>query len=589
MPILKDMRNIIKVFSYARHVKRKLIVLTILGIGMSLMGVVQPYVFKVIVDEMVRSTTDPSFTAQIIWWSLAGLLALRLFTSTLNYFNNLYGEKVFISLVQDLRQAVLTHITKLSIDYFEKSRTGAIMQRAIGYTSEVANWFYNSAANILGQILSTVFSLILIFFVSWPAGLVVLVGAILFYIQQIPVMRKNRPIGKEIGKAMELSSGYVQETISHIATVRSFGGEAGALRQHNQALAKWGNLLIERNTNMERNVLVRQFIISFTLIGAVAIVTYGVISGQHSTGDILLIALYTQQISASLWPLGRFFISMSEVDVSAERVVEMLETPITVVDAPDATELTEVKTIEFKNVSFKYPGKRKLILNDISFKLAPGQTLALVGPSGTGKTTVTKLLLRFYDVSDGQILINGEDIRRFTQASLRRHMGVVMQDVALFNDTIESNIQLARPEASSAEVRAAAKQAHAHIFIDKLSDKYKTLVGERGVKLSGGEKQRVAIARAILKQPQLIILDEATSALDSESEQQVQAGLTELMQDRTAIVIAHRLSTIMNADQIVVMKDGSVVERGTHAELEAKKNGVYAKLLRLQRGGFVKG
>ncbi|TAK88878.1 ABC transporter ATP-binding protein [Patescibacteria group bacterium] len=583
------MKNIIKVFGYVRHIKRYMIILALLGLGMSLLNVIQPYIFKVIVDELVRSTSDPSFTPQIIWYLLGGLLVLRIFSSVINYFNNIYGNTVYLGFVKDLRQTILAHVTKLSIDYFEKSRTGAVMQRATGNSAEIANWFYNSASNILGQILSTLLALSLIFFVSWPAGLLVLVGAVLFYSQQIPVMRKYRPIGTQMQKAMERSQGYVQETIAHIATVRSFGGESGALKRHLEALTEWGDLLIKRDSAMERNVLLRQFTISLTLVGAVAIVAYGAVNGYHTTGDILLISLYVQQISGSLWPLGRFYLSVHETDITAERIVEMLETPPTVVDAPNAKELTEITTVEFKNVSFKYPGKRKLTLNKVSFKVEPGQTLALVGPSGTGKTTVTKLLLRFYDVSDGAILINGTDIREFTQESLRRHMGVVMQDVALFNDTVEANLQLARPEATSAEVRAAAKQAHASVFINKLSEKYQTLVGERGVKLSGGEKQRVAIARAILKQPQLIILDEATSALDSESEQQVQAGLQELMQDRTAIVIAHRLSTIMGADQIVVMKDGAVAETGNHDSLSAKQDGLYAKLVSLQRKGFVKG
>lgn len=288
-----------------------------------------------------------------------------------------------------------------------------------------------------------------------------------------------------------------------------------------------------------------------------------------------------------MWSIGRFIIATSEVDITAERVVEMLETKPTIVEAPDAVDLQTIDSIEFKNVSFRYPGKRRTILDNVSFQLKSGQTLALVGHSGTGKTTITKLLMRFYDPTSGMVLINGQDIKTFTQASLRQHIGVVMQDVALFNDSVQANIALARPNASASDIRKAAKQAHASEFIAKLSEKYKTLVGERGVKLSGGEKQRVAIARAILKQPQLIILDEATSALDSESEAQVQAGLTELRKGRTSVIIAHRLSTIMAADQILVMESGAVVERGVHETLVKKRGGVYAKLFGLQTKGFL--
>jgi ABC-type multidrug transport system fused ATPase/permease subunit len=278
---------------------------------------------------------------------------------------------------------------------------------------------------------------------------------------------------------------------------------------------------------------------------------------------------------------------ISEQETSSERLIEMLEAKPTVADKPDAIAIDQLETIEFKNVSFFYPGKKRKALENVSFEVKPGQTLALVGPSGTGKSTITKLMLRFYAPTSGQILINGQSIENFTQESIRRHMGVVMQDVALFNDTIEANLQLANPNASKSQIRAAAEQAHANVFIERLPDRYKALVGERGVKLSGGEKQRVAIARAILKDPQLIILDEATSALDSESERHVQAGLAELLEGRTAVVIAHRLSTVMNADEIVVLRDGKVVERGTHNQLRLRKNGLYAKLFKLQTEGVI--
>jgi ABC-type multidrug transport system fused ATPase/permease subunit len=229
------------------------------------------------------------------------------------------------------------------------------------------------------------------------------------------------------------------------------------------------------------------------------------------------------------------------------------------------------------------------VLQNISFNLPAGETLALVGPSGTGKTTIIKLLMRFYDPTSGRILINNRDIREYTQQSLRAQLGVVLQDVALFNDSIEENIAFARPSASPEEVRGAAGASHADAFIQRLPEGYATVVGERGIKLSGGEKQRVAIARAILKDPQLIILDEATSALDSESESLVQEGLRRLMLGRTSVVIAHRLSTIVNADQILVLQGGRVVETGSHAKLVDKSNGLYAKLYGLQTRGLVSG
>jgi len=253
----------------------------------------------------------------------------------------------------------------------------------------------------------------------------------------------------------------------------------------------------------------------------------------------------------------------------------------TVLDAPDAIDLERIETVEFDHVGFSYPNKDFSALEDVSFRIQSGQTLALVGLSGAGKTTVIKLLLRFYDPTSGRILINGLDLRSYRQESLRNAFGVVLQDVALFNDTIQENIAFAKRGATMDVLREAARAANADDFIQRLPDGYATMVGERGIKLSGGEKQRVAIARALLKDPSLIILDEATSALDSQSERLVQEGLRHLMAGRTAVVIAHRLSTIRNADQILVMENGKVIEYGHHSAL-AQGQGLYARLHALQ-------
>jgi ABC-type multidrug transport system fused ATPase/permease subunit len=276
---------------------------------------------------------------------------------------------------------------------------------------------------------------------------------------------------------------------------------------------------------------------------------------------------------------------MSDIESSAERLIELLDVGANVVDNPNAIELDTLRRVEFENVSFSYPGKQSFALRNVSFELGQGQTLALVGPSGSGKTTIVKLLMRFYDPTEGRVLVNGVDLREYQQRSVREKLGVVLQDVALFNDDIGENIAFAIPSASAEQVRAAARAAHADEFIQRLPQGYATLVGERGIKLSGGEKQRVAIARAMLRDPQLIILDEATSALDSESEHLVQRAFETLLRGKSSIVIAHRLSTVMNADRILVVKDGRIVESGRHGALAGRAGGLYAKLFDLQSRG----
>jgi ABC-type multidrug transport system fused ATPase/permease subunit len=310
----------------------------------------------------------------------------------------------------------------------------------------------------------------------------------------------------------------------------------------------------------------------------VSVLTY---NGKLTAGDIFLIAFYARNLIGSVQPLSRFISDTAEYDITSERLADLLDTKPILKDSKDSKDLIELKSIEFKNVSFEYPNSRKGAISNISFKIDAGKSVALVGPSGTGKSTITKLILRFYETSNGQILINGEDISNFKQDSIRKNMAIVMQDVALFNTTVKENLAIASDGLSEQEIQKAAKMANADEFIMQLDKGYNTLVGERGIKLSGGQKQRIAITRAILKNPNMIILDEATSALDSESEQLVQDALKKLLYHKMSLIIAHRLSTVRHVDEIIVLKNGRVFERGSHSSLLRKKE-LYAKLFNIQ-------
>lgn len=581
------MKNIWRIIKLIPEYKGRIVKVVAINTLLGLVGVAIPYLFKLIVDQvagLAQQNQATNFRILAIYFGI--LVAIRFAMILFNYYQERIGDSLWLATMTSLRSRIFHHLTTLSVDYYEKTKGGEIMQRANHGVMEVNRWLFNVAQDSLANIMQLIFILIILSLKSPIVGVIMLVTVPLNILNAIYKAHQTKPVRRVWLSHMEKAMGRMNEMIAQISTVRSFANEKALIANFEQSLDDFGvSRMSQFRIEWQANAI-RSLVNSLAIISSVAIITFGALQGRYTSGDIFLVLLMVQQLINSLFPITRLINDTGDVETSAERISELLDVKPTVTDHPDSVELPSIETIEFKNVTFMYPGKKRKVLDRVSFKLAPNQTLALVGPSGVGKSTITKLLLRFYKPSSGQILINGLDIAEFTQNSIRQHIGMVMQDVALFNDTIEDNIRFANPNASRVELKTAAAKAHADIFIDKLPQKYKTLVGERGIKLSGGEKQRVAIARAILKDPQLIILDEATSALDSESERYVQDGLQVLMKNRAAVVIAHRLSTIIKADQILVLKDGRVKEKGTHLELLAKE-GLYAKLYSLQAGSLL--
>lgn len=562
-----------------------LVVTSILGLA----SATTPYFYKLVVDQVVRSLTnhDVAADAHRIIVLILVLGSLRLLIAIFNYLTERITDYLFIDTLTGVRRYTFAHLVGLSIDYYEQARVGEIIQRLQNGVGDVSRWLYAIIENSLVNILTVLFILVFLWIRIPVAALIMTIMIPINLYISVSKVRRTRKIREGWLKLGEAASGEMTETITHISTVRSFAQEDYKLKRYfsyneKLRLERIKQYRVEWSANFLRDVLS-----AGSMLAAVGIVAVGAVYGHYTVGDILLVSLYVSQIIGNVGPLGRVISDTGDVESSAERITELLDVKPTLSDIPDARDLDELHSIEFVNVTFSYPGKRRKVMDNVSFELQQGQSLALVGPSGVGKSTLTKLLLRYYAPTGGQILINGEDISAFKQNSIRSHIGMVMQEVALFNDSIEENIKFANPAASPTDVKSASEQAHADVFIDKLPEKYKTLVGERGVKLSGGEKQRVAIARAILRQPNLIILDEATSALDSESERYVQDGLHKLMANKTAVIIAHRLSTIRQADQILVLKEGKVLERGNHHGL-IQANGYYAKMYSMQSGGVQK-
>jgi ABC-type multidrug transport system fused ATPase/permease subunit len=586
---IEFLKNIWRAIQFIPEYRGRIFGVVAAGTVLGAIGAGTPYVYKQIVDViggLASGRLGQSQAAeQILAWLLL-FFALRAGLVVFGALQDKQADDLWLETVSTFRQRVFDNMTRMSIDYFEKTRVGEIMDR-FGAIPSITQWLFSLTEGTLANILQMLFIIgVLLWRTPAIGAVMVAVLAFNFYISYRTV-GWAKPYRRGWQAMAGRMAGLLAEMVGNIATVRSFGGEPAVKQRYDATQEQW-KVTRDRLHKVEwRSTLALNIGSTVGVCAAVGLAARGALAGEMTAGDILLILTLVQNLITTLAPIARQINQAGDIEASAERLVELLDVETELADRPDAVALETVESIAFEGVGFAYPGKQGHAVRGISFHLAAGETLALVGPSGSGKSTLVKLLMRFYDPDEGRILVNGRDLRDYKQRSVRARMGVVLQDVALFNDSIGENIAFARPGANLDDVRAAALAAHADPFIQRLAEGYGTLVGERGVKLSGGEKQRVAIARAILKDPELIILDEATSALDSESEVLVQQGLERLVAGRTSVVIAHRLSTVMNADQILVMKDGRLVEQGRHADLANQSGGLYARLFEIQTQGWL--
>ncbi|RTY88723.1 ABC transporter ATP-binding protein [Flavobacterium sp. RSP15] len=521
---------------------------------------------------------------------IAGGLIVILFLQSIFSFFRLY---LFVNFTENtlanLRLSLYSNLVKLPMSFFSQKRVGELNSRISSDITQIQDTLTSTIAEFLRQFILIIGGVLLLANESIKLTLLMLSVVPLVAVAAVIFGRFIRKYSKNVQDKVAESQVIVEETMQGISIVKAFANEWYEIARYNGKIKEVVAIAIKGG---KYRGYFASFII-FCLFGAiVAVVWFGVrlsISGEMSVGQLISFVLYSTFVGASFGGIAELYAQIQKAIGATERVFELLdETPEKINSVRDPAAIEKIKgNVTFKNVAFSYHSRKEIkVLKDVSFTANFGQKIAIVGPSGTGKSTIASLLLRFYTIDEGEILVDGKNIYDFDLESLRGNMSIVPQDVILFGGTIKENIAYGNPNATEEEIVTASKQANAYNFIESFPEKFETIVGERGIKLSGGQRQRIAIARALLKNPSILILDEATSSLDSESEKLVQEALEILMQGRTSIIIAHRLSTIRSADQILVLDKGKITEQGTHQELIALENGIYKNLSNLQFSNF---
>ena len=552
-----------------------------LDIFMAVLGVAAELVFPYATRQALH-TLLPEQKYAAFFTVMAILLGAYVLRSVSVYIVTVFGHGLGVKVEADMRADIFSHVQNLSFSFFDKHRTGKLMSRMTTDLFEITELAHHGPENVLQAGLTLLGALIILSTIRWELSLLLFIMLPVLLIVVIALRKKLRASSLAVKQETAEINAAVEGGVSGARTVKAFANEGVEMdkftvsnerfKKSKRVYYRWFGLFNA----------VTEFTVASMQVAVFALGGYYIMGGRMDLADLVAFSLYVSIFTSPIRKLISFVEQYETGSAGFERFLEIMRTPAAVEDAPDAQELASVRgEVEYRDVGFHYD-TGPAVLEDVNLHIAPGETLALVGPSGSGKTTLSQLLPRFYDVTEGAVLVDGRDIRSVTQASLRRHIGIIQQDVFLFADTVRENIRYGRPDATDAEVVEAARLAAIHEEILAMPDGYGTFVGERGVMLSGGQKQRIAIARVFLKNPPILVLDEATSALDSVTEAAIQRSLEELSAGRTVIVVAHRLSTIRGADHIAVIENERVAEYGTHDEL-LERGGLYARLWRTQK------
>ena len=548
-------------------------------VGAKMANVSVPLVFKRIIDGL--SVAEQVLALPVLMLLLYG--ALRFSTALFTELREMLFARVTQQAVRRIALEVFRHLHALSLRFHLERQTGGVSRDIERGTRAISTLISYTLYSILPTVVEI--ALVLgVLFVSYDSGFVIItaISLVAYIVFTVKVSNWRIDIRRAVNETDSAANIRAVDSLLNYETVKYFNNEEYEARRYDEQLLRWEDAATRSQTTLSALNIGQQAIIALGVTAMMWRAAAGVVDGRMTIGDLVLVNAFLIQLYIPLNFLGVVYREIRQALTDIERMFHLLQENREIADAPDARDLPSGPLqVNFDSVRFAYDPDRS-ILHGLDFSIAPGKTVAVVGPSGAGKSTLARLLYRFYDVTGGSVRVNGLDLRQLKQSSLRGAIGIVPQDTVLFNDSIFYNIQYGRPSASREEVIAAARAAQLHDFIESLPQKYESQVGERGLKLSGGEKQRVAIARALLKNPPILIFDEATSALDSHTEKAIQTQIELAARGRTTLVIAHRLSTIMNADEILVMQDGRIVERGAHAAL-LDADGVYASMWALQQ------
>lgn len=570
----------IKIFaSYIMGQKKLFYIDMVCAVAVSIIDLVFPFISRM---SMQRLLPERLFTTFFV--VMAIMLLAYVLKGGLYYVITVLGHRMGVLVEADMRRDIFTHMQRLSFSFYDANRTGVLLSRITNDLFDITELAHHGPENVLICTLTIIGSMAVMFALQWQLALVLLiVMPVCFFFtmrQRVYMKRANIQVKK---KTAEINAA-IESGISGIRTAKAFANE----RSEEAKFEKSNDLFKAAKVEFYRSMGLFESFMEFTVgVMQVVVIAAGgalIMAGKMDYIELVTFTLYISTFITPVRKLTMFMEQYMQGSAGFSRFLEIMRTEPDIKDSPDARELTDVKgEIRYENVSFSY-GDGTEVLKDINLEIHAGESFALVGPSGGGKTTLCHLLPRFYDVSAGRVCVDGQDVRGLTQESLRRSIGIIQQDVFMFAGTIRENIRYGRPDATDQEVVEAAVRAEIHREISEMPDGYDTYVGERGVMLSGGQKQRISIARVFLKNPPILILDEATSALDSVTEQKIQSSLEQLSRGRTSIIIAHRLSTIRNADAIAVVDGERILEQGSHDELMAR-GGEYAALQRAQKLG----
>lgn len=571
-------RVLLRLLSYLKPYWRRVLLAYICLLGVTALGMVVPWVLKEAVDIGLAGET-PTVLAVLA----GGLLGLGIVRAGVSFGQRYLSAWLSQRISYDLRNQLYEHIQSLSFAYHDQTHTGQLISRCTSDVSAVENFSGTGLMDMVNILVLLAGTLAVLFSIHSSLAAASLIPIPIIMLITVRLGRRIRPLFKRIQQQRAQMTTILQEDLTGIQVVKAFAREQHEADRFRDANVRLMERRLDAVGEWSFNFPLMTFVIS---LGTAIILWYGgnlVVDGVLSVGTLVAFNGYLGMLAIPIRRLGWLVNMAAEAVASGERIFEILDVPSPVQEKPDAVDLPAGEgRVEFREVCFSYG--EEAVLKQVSFTARPGQTVALLGATGSGKSTIIHLVPRFYDVSDGQILVDGHDIREVTLGSLRRQIGIVLQDTFLFSATIRDNIAYGREDATEQEIVEAAKAAHAHEFITAFPDGYDTVVGERGITLSGGQRQRVAIARALLLDPRILLLDDSTSSVDMRTEYLIQQALARLMEGRTTFVIAQRLSTVMRAHQILVLDRGRIAESGTHEEL-LEQGGLYAEIYDLQLRG----